>query len=74
MLVIGAKGGEMDAALFVRLPGVIKMTGLGRSTIYRLMAKQEFPAPVKLSTRAVAWKASELGQWCESRQRGVQRD
>ncbi len=58
----------MDVALFVRLPGVMKMTGLGRSTIYRLMAKQEFPAPVKLSERAVGWSVNDLGKWCESRQ------
>lgn len=59
----------MEAALFVRLPGVMKMTGLGRSTIYRLMAQQQFPLPVKLSARAVGWKAQELGSWCESRGR-----
>ena len=61
----------MDAALFVKLPAVVKMTGLGRSTIYKLMAKREFPAPVKLSERAVGWRANELGKWCESRQRGT---
>lgn len=60
----------MEAApLLVRLPGVIKMTGLGRSTIYKLMAEQKFPAPVKLTERMVAWRSSELGQWCESRKR-----
>ncbi|MDP3476571.1 AlpA family transcriptional regulator [Hydrogenophaga sp.] len=30
------------------------MTGLGRSTIYRLMAQQQFPCPVRLGARAVA--------------------
>jgi hypothetical protein len=27
--------------------------------------------PVKLTERMVAWRSSELGQWCESRKRGV---
>lgn len=41
---------EMEAErVLVRLPGVIRMTGLGRSTIYRLMAERKFPAPVKLT-------------------------
>jgi predicted DNA-binding transcriptional regulator AlpA len=33
------------------------------------MAEQKFPAPVKLTERMVAWRSSELGQWCESRKR-----
>ena len=39
--------------VFARLPAVIQATGLGRSTIYRLMASGTFPAPVYLGPRAV---------------------
>lgn len=53
--------------LFARLPAVIQATGLGRSTIYRLVASGAFPAPVHLGPRAVACRWSDLGQWCESR-------
>lgn len=53
----------------VRLPTVIRMTGLTRSTIYRLMAEHKFPASVKLSKRAVGWRAVELGTWCAARER-----
>ena len=38
---------------FLRMPLVIRRTGLARSTIYRLIADQSFPAPVKLAGRAV---------------------
>ena len=38
---------------FLRLPAVLKATGLGRSTVYRMVAEHTFPAPVKLAKRAV---------------------
>ena len=36
-----------------RLHDVLKETGLGRSTVYRMVAEHTFPAPVKLAKRAV---------------------
>jgi prophage regulatory protein len=56
------------ARLFARLPTVIQATGLGRSTIYRLVANGTFPAPVHLSPRAVAWRWSDLDRWSQMRQ------
>jgi prophage regulatory protein len=56
--------------LFARLPTVIEATGLGRSTIYRLVASGAFPAPVQLGPRAVAWRWSDLDHWSQSRQSG----
>jgi prophage regulatory protein len=53
--------------LFARLPTVILATGLGSSTIYRLVANGAFPAPVHLGPRAVAWRWSDLDQWSQSR-------
>ena len=37
--------------MFVRMSAVVRMTGLGRSTIYRLMAEDKFPSPVRLAKR-----------------------
>jgi prophage regulatory protein len=51
----------------LRMPSVMQLTGLGRSTIYRLMAQQQFPCPVRVGVRAVAWRRSELAQWSETR-------
>lgn len=58
---------EAPPAVFLRMTGVMHMTGLGRSTIYRLMAEQKFPAPVRLSRRAVAWRRADLEQWSADR-------
>ncbi|HRH85416.1 MAG TPA: AlpA family transcriptional regulator [Rubrivivax sp.] len=49
------------------MPTVMRLTGLGRSTIYRMVAAREFPSPVRLGPRAVAWRQSDLDQWSESR-------
>jgi prophage regulatory protein len=46
---------------------VIRMTGLGRSTIYRLVAQNKFPSPVRLANRAVAWRRVDLERWSENR-------
>jgi prophage regulatory protein len=55
--------------LLARLPVVLKVTGLGRSTIYRWIADGSFPAPVRLGPRAVAWRWSDLDRWTQSRAR-----
>lgn len=55
------------APVFLRMATVMRMTGLGRSTIYRLIADQKFPSPVRLGPRAVAWRRSDLDRWSEAR-------
>jgi prophage regulatory protein len=56
-----------DAPPFLRMRAVTHMTGLGRSTIYRLVAQDKFPSPVRLANRAVAWRRSDLERWSEAR-------
>lgn len=55
------------APVFLRLPSVMRVTGLGRSTIYRLMAEKKFPCPVQLGPRAVAWRRCEIEAWSDAR-------
>jgi len=52
---------------FLRMPSVIRRTGLGRSTIYRLIAERKFPSPVRLAGRAVGWRRTDLDRWSEAR-------
>ena len=54
-------------SLFLRLPAVMKITGLGRSTIYRMVAAKTFPSPVRIANRAIAWRRADLDRWSESR-------
>ena len=46
---------------------VEEITGLSRSSIYRLMADGEFPRPVKVGSAAVRWRASDINAWLKSR-------
>jgi prophage regulatory protein len=47
----------------LRLPAVIKHTGLSRSSIYLRISNKEFPKPVSLGGRAVGWLESDIDQW-----------
>ena len=64
---LAARDGSDPASPFLRLPAVMKLTGLGRSTIYRLVADNRFPCPVRIASRAVAWRRTDLDRWSESR-------
>lgn len=55
------------AYALLRLPQVMARTGLSRSEIYRRIAAETFPAPVKLGERASAWPEHEVTAWCEAR-------
>ena len=48
---------------------VEEITGLSRSSIYRLMTSGEFPRPVRVGPAAVRWRESEVMDWLESRPR-----
>jgi prophage regulatory protein len=52
---------------FPRLNEVIRLTGLARSTVYRLMAANSFPAPCRLGARAVGWRHTDVAQWRATR-------
>ena len=42
-------------------------TGLGRSSIYALIADGQFPAPIRLSTNTVGWLEHEIDAWIAER-------
>jgi prophage regulatory protein len=51
----------------LRLPTVIALTGLSRSTIYRLMSENAFPKGLKPTARTIAWRSADITDWIESR-------
>ena len=46
---------------------VESFTGLSRSSIYDMMSKGDFPIPVRIGQRAVAWRESDLAAWLAKR-------
>ena len=51
----------------VRLPEVLAQVAIGKSTIYSLISRNEFPKPVQLCRRAVGWRQRDIDAWLESR-------
>ncbi len=54
-------------ARILRRPEVELRTGLSRSAIYALMAKQQFPAAIPLTAKAVGWLESSIEKWIAER-------
>lgn len=51
-----------------RLPVVLAGTGLGKTSLYSLIQKGSFPAPVSIGARAVAWRRSDWQAWVNTRE------
>jgi predicted DNA-binding transcriptional regulator AlpA len=56
---------EASPPIIMRMPAVVRATGLARSTIYKLMAQKKFPHQVKIGPRAVGWRRTDLERWSE---------
>lgn len=41
--------------------------GLACSTIYAMMARGDFPRPIKIGRRAVGWRSEDVERWLKSR-------
>ena len=46
---------------------VERLTRLSRSSIYQLMAEQDFPRPIRIGARAVLWHEHEVLAFIASR-------
>ncbi|MFP4649170.1 MAG: helix-turn-helix transcriptional regulator [Halorhodospira sp.] len=51
----------------LRRPEVEQITGLARATIYEQIRSGDFPAPLKIGKRAVAWRLSDIEAWLNGR-------
>lgn len=63
----GTNGQAIPAAhRFLRLPEVLQLVGLKKSTIYLYITKKQFPAPKKIGRRVSVWAAAEIYTWMET--------
>ncbi len=51
----------------LRLPAVINLTGLSRSSLYAMTNRGDFPHSVKLGIRSVGWLRTDIEKWIEGR-------
>lgn len=57
----------MESRRLLRLNDVRAFTGLGRSHLYGLIKRKQFPSPIKIGERASAWLESEVTAWVSER-------
>ena len=56
-----------EAPRVLRVADVSKRVGLCRSSVWRMVKEGDFPAPRRLSSRAVGWLEGEIDDWVRSR-------
>ncbi|MFM1816425.1 MAG: hypothetical protein RLZ98_3120 [Pseudomonadota bacterium] len=61
----GMSGTIVDRLLTIR--EVVVVTGLSKSTLYRMQAEGLFPRARKISKGRVAWRASDVENWIEEK-------
>ena len=54
-------------ARLIRRPEVLSRVGLSSSTLYEMTAAGDFPAPIPIGRKAVAWLESEVDAWIKNR-------
>ncbi|MCQ9423421.1 AlpA family transcriptional regulator [Pseudomonas sp. LJDD11] len=56
-----------DEIEFIKLPEVLRLTGVGTTKLYDMVKTGVFPAQVKLGERSVAWIKAEVLEWNRDR-------
>ena len=51
----------------LRLPEVVRLTGLSETVIYEKVASGDFPLAKQVSERVVAWPAARVLDWIDAR-------
>lgn len=58
----------MNGQLY-RIPELLRLLGLSRSTLFRMVKRGDFPRPLQIGLRAVGWRVDEVQQWIAERPR-----
>lgn len=60
---------QIVSAHIILLKDVVRLTSLSRSTILRMIDREEFPQPIALSTRRCGFFVHEVNDWISNRPR-----
>lgn len=58
---------EVETPRLLALPAVVDRTSLSEPTLRRLVDRQKFPRPVKISSNRIAWRETDVSAWINSR-------
>jgi prophage regulatory protein len=61
------RGWQQEPDRILRWHEVRDRVGLSRTTIWRMVRRGDFPAPVPLAERHVGWLSHEIDQWIAER-------
>lgn len=51
----------------LRIKEVCQRVGLCRASVYNMVRRNDFPAPVQVGAQAVRWRSEDIEKWCETR-------
>ena len=57
----------------LRVADVLDRLNIGRSTLYEMKARGDFPEPMQIGARAVGWRERVVNEWIEERDRAAAR-
>lgn len=57
-----------EVAQLLKDAEVVRVTGIGRTTRYRMIEEGDFPRPIRLSPGRVAWRRTDINKWLETRE------
>jgi len=61
--VIPPPGADEVGDYLLSVKDVMRLLGVSRTTVYRLLADDSLPKPIKLGLRRIAWRASDLRRY-----------
>ena len=56
---------QVTAPRFLRLPEVLNLVGVTRSTLYRWMEAETFPRQISVGRNTVVWVESDVTKWMQ---------
>ncbi len=58
---------EYTVTPLLRIYEVLNLVPFSKATLYALIRKGDFPRPIRLAARTVAWRESDIATWIASR-------
>ena len=53
----------IDHHRLMKIDAVLEVCAISRSSLYDLISHGQFPAPVRVGVRAVAWRQTDVLDW-----------
>ena len=59
--------GDPHGAEFLTQAEVVRRLGIGATTLRRMVSRGDFPPPIKIGPRRIAWHVSDYDRWLDAR-------